>query len=295
MKNWNKLREEYAKGDTFEELLNYVYDRFTGVQEEHLAMWTSEGIETEEVNEYWAEYQNAMLHNYLIQIYGQTDELQKIIRYHRYDFDYSLDRSQNFLYDNTSTTGMFPYCKVYLPIKPSTYHKVFDELIDLHQELRSETRKELGSTRAIGQFKLRTSPANDAVVYRFNKREGYEIFIELLRQRKEIMKRLGKPNMFVPNIDGIGIIYDDGGSYIRFVTEYIQNYVNFAIRTNQKVNLDDFILFVSECNTSDNSISHSTYLQYKKTLLGKLKDEKDEKILKKTLNDDHILRLRKTN
>ena len=101
--------------------------------------------------------------------------------------------------------------------------------------------------------------------------------------------------MFVPNIDGIGIIYDDGGSYIRFVTEYIQNYVNFAIRTNQKVNLDDFILFVSECNTSDNSISHSTYLQYKKTLLGKLKDEKDEKILKKTLNDDHILRLRKTN
>ncbi len=171
------------------------------------------------------------------------------------------------------------YCKAYLSIKQDKYIDVMIKLMKFIDELYKNHPDE-----EINEFKFRKFPANDAIVLRFAKREHYDEFLGFLNNNPEIRESFDQPNPFIPKDEnGISVLPDKGGSYNKFITKVIWDYMFECREKNINVSVGDLCNFVNEYDCSLSLVAEKSARgladEFKNILIGKLSSKPDSELV----------------
>lgn len=269
----DKLYEiEYNKINTIEELLIYLYNfltskKLTGIKE----------IDNSILNDIDKE---KLIRRFILNSYNNSYKLTKDNYLEIANQNFGFDYGNNWLYDKSIDVNSYSFCKVYFSIQKEKYYKTIKELVNCIEILRSYNN-------GIGQCKFRTFPSNDSVILRFNKKDAFITFSKLIERNKEIINSIGKPNLFIPNINGVGMTTDAGGAYVFIVELLVTDYLNKCILEKTEPNTRDFtkfilntdfmkVLLIAKMCNYDEDIA----MDYKDILLGKVNGENDKKLIK---------------
>ncbi len=197
--------------------------------------------------------------------------------------NFTFDISNNWLYDRKVYEVSHAYAKLYIPLKPNYFFKAIKEFVDIVEKIR-----ELNI--GLGQTKFRVNPSNDAVILRFQTQEALIEALKLIENNNILKESIDTPNLFIPNINGIGFSSDAGGSYILIVELILTDYIKTCIANCSKPSLESFRRFIENIDFMKNLLiakmcdyDEDIMYDYKDTLIGKINSENDKKLIKKML------------
>ena len=131
-----------------------------------------------------------------------------------------------------------PYLKLYIPLDSEHVKRGAVELFKFVENLNVSHMSKVGK-------EIR----NDNVVIRLsynNQNEAMKI-IEFVNKNPYLKEGLNKTNPFMPTINGVGYMLDDGDSYNGRLAECIAHYINSIIKNNEKPDLWQFYnYFISD-------------------------------------------------
>lgn len=269
----DKLYEnEYEKINTIDDLLIYLYKQLLG---ERLS-----GIKEIDDNFLNNNTKDKTIRRYLLNSYNNSFNITKDNYLKISNSNFSFDYGNNWLYDKLVYVNSYSFSKVYFSIQKEKYFKVINELVKIIEILRSYNN-------GIGQCKFRTFPSNDSVILRFSEKDAFISFTKLIENNQEVLNSIGKPNLFIPNINGVGMTSDAGGAYVFIVEILVTDYLNKCILEKIEPNTHDFtkfilntdfmkVLLIAKMCNYDEDIA----MDYKDILVGKINGEDDKKLIK---------------
>ncbi len=196
------------------------------------------------------------------------------------NLNFTFDMSKNWLYDRKNYENSHAYAKIYVPIKSDYFYQALREFTNIIEEIRN-------LNIGLGQSKFRVTPANDAVILRLQSERALLKALELIENNPLIKRSIDKPNLFIPNINGLGITSDFGGSYLLIVEILLTNYLKECLKNEERPTLKSFINFIENTDFTKNLLIFKMcdydidlMYDYKETLIGKTLMEDDKKLIK---------------
>ena len=172
-----------------------------------------------------------------------------------------------FQFVNGNFNNDAEFIKLYIPIDSKhleeSVNRLFKHIAALGIEHCSKVSQEVRS---------------DNVVIRLRKGDYYNAMkiINFVHSDEYIKNSLNKTNPFVPTVNGIGIMEENGISYNGEIANYIAGYINKSYRDRKdSVSYDDFNYYM-EKNNYDKTIQNALH--------GKFGDNKEELSSKQKLN-----------
>ena len=263
---------EYKKINTIDDLIIYLYNLLTSKK--------LTGIKEIDNNIFNTVDREKLIRRYLLNSYNNSYNLNNDNYLEIANANFSFDYGNNWLYDKSVDVNSYSFCKVYFSVQKEKYYKIIRELVKTIELVKS-------FNNGIGQCKFRTFPSNDSVILRFSKKEAFISFMNILEKNKEILNSIGKPNLFIPNINGVGMTTDAGGAYVFIVELLLTEFLNKCILEKNEPTSKEFtkfilntdfmkVLLIAKMCNYDEDIA----MDYKDILVGKINGEDDKKLIK---------------
>lgn len=264
--------KEYQKINSIHDLLIYLYKMLLGeyTSGNQEFDWMFKNTDT----------RKKMIGRFLLESYENGYRINDSNYLNISNANFIIDNSNNWLYDKSVNVSSNSFCKVYFGIKKEKYFKIIKSIVKIIEIVKSYNN-------GLGQCKFRTFPSNNSVILRFKEKEAFITFMNIIQDDKDILNCLSKPNLFIPNIGGVGISTDSGGAYTFVVEILLTNYLFLCVDNKQEPTLDDFtrfilntdfmkVLLIAKMCNYDEEIAYD----YKENLVGKINGEDDKKLIK---------------
>ena len=128
------------------------------------------------------------------------------------------------------------YIKIYLSLDKQNIEEGVNRLFDF-----------LAKENIVHQSKVASKLRTDCIIIRIgaNDVEALKKINTFIENDSCIQRGKNETNPFIPNIDSIGVMHDDGESYNKCLSEIIEEYLN-SIDLNKPIEINDFVKFASQ-------------------------------------------------